>query len=226
MAHFSAILLFEQVRGEKERRELCKRLERDYTEHRQVDSEKPLARTLGEKSTDVPVIYDKGGWVFWMLHRLMGREASLEGIQDFLRRYVDSRDFPVLQDYVRVLREHVRDLDAFDAFVQQWFFEVVLPEYRITEAQRAARNEGVGGGWVVTATVENVGTGRMPVQVAAGGSGGPEEGAGEARVPLTLGAGERGEVEIPCDFEPERLVVDPDVEVLMLGREEATRRLQ
>ena len=40
----------------------------------------------------------------------------------------------------------------------------------------------------------------------------------DARVTITLGPGEEKEVAIPCDFKPERVVVDPDVNVLQLNR--------
>jgi hypothetical protein len=43
----------------------------------------------------------------------------------------------------------------------------------------------------------------------------------DARVSVVLGAGEEKAVVIPCVFAPERVVVDPDVTVLMLERKKA-----
>src|SRR6185436_10518853 len=43
----------------------------------------------------------------------------------------------------------------------------------------------------------------------------------DARATATLGAGERATVTIACGFEPKRVVVDPDVHVLMLERKKA-----
>jgi len=233
MAHFSTILLFGQVKGERGRRECCKRIESHYGDERRVDSEKPLVWTLGDKPSDTTVMYDKGGWVFWMLHRLLGEEAGFAGIREFVDEYSTGPDFPVLQDYVRVLLRHAPDEAAFDDFVDQWFLDVVVPEYRI-EGPRKSRD---GDGWLVTATVVNRGSGRMPVDVAAVRGKRPDErddGAAEsegedawriAREPVLLGAGESAEIEIRCDFEPERLVVDPDVTVLMLERDQAVASL-
>lgn len=227
-ANFSSILLFGQVKGEKDRIEFCRRIEKKYGDDRQVDSERPLVKILGDKAGDQTVTYDKGGWVFWMLYNLMGKEACLAGMSDFIGRYHAGPDFPVLQDFVAVMREHAPDPAAYDDFTRQWFFDVVAPEYRLS----GARKEGKGGAWTVTARVENAGTGRMPVELAAarGDRFPAKDDAGaepwrEARQTVTLGAGESAEVTLTCDFEPEELVVDPDARVLMLQRKKAVVKL-
>jgi hypothetical protein len=217
MAHFSTVLLFDEVKGEKERIEFCKRIEENYGDSRSVDTEKPIVRTMGDKASDTTVMYDKGGWVFWMLHRHLGEEASLAGIRDFIEQYQGGPDFPVLQDFVRVMRTHAPDPEAYDAFVDQWFFDVVVPEYVISDT----RLEPEGDRWIVTATVENVGTGKMPLEVSAyRGDRFDEDGEWQdARTVVEIGAGESAEVRIACDFEPKKLTVDPDATVLMLARE-------
>jgi ABC-2 type transport system permease protein len=92
---------------------------------------------------------------------------------------------------------------------------VVLPEYELSDA-RASK---AGGAWRATVAVRNAGTGRMPVQVAA------VAGSRDARATVTLGAGEWKTVSILCPFEPERIVVDPDVQVLQLRRKAAVAEL-
>jgi hypothetical protein len=47
----------------------------------------------------------------------------------------------------------------------------------------------------------------------------------DARATVTLAAGESRLVTVRCDFEPERLVVDPDVRVLQLKRKQAVAAL-
>jgi hypothetical protein len=42
----------------------------------------------------------------------------------------------------------------------------------------------------------------------------------EARQSIVLGAGEEQVVEIPCSFEPDRVLVDPDAMVLQLNRKD------
>ena len=93
-----------------------------------------------------------------------------------------------------------------------------------------------GGGWITTAEVENVGTGRMPVEVGAvRGERFPSDTtakkgkAGEAyaidAVTVTLGAKEKQAVTIRSAFKPARVVVDPNVRVLQLRRQSAETKL-
>ena len=97
----------------------------------------------------------------------------------------------------------------------------------VTEAKRAT----VGGGWDVTAKVTNRGSATMPVQVAAvtgerfDEKGVAKPGYREARGSVMLGKGESKEVRIRCPFRPERVVVDPDVQVLQLRRNTAVAKL-
>ncbi len=228
-ADFSAILLVEQVKGINARIDFCKRLEATYGKSRQADTERPLVKLDQEdrRPGDTTAIYDKGGWVFWMLLNHLGRDQALAGIQSFFKTYHGNPDHPVIQDFVTAMRPFARDPSAFDAFVQQWFFEVVVPEYQLSEA----RKSGSGPSWDVTARITNVGTGTIPVEVAAtrgerfakDGSASPEY--HEARTTMTLGNGETRDLSIPCPFEPDRIVVDPDAKVLQLQRKNAMAAL-
>jgi aminopeptidase N len=248
MAHFSTVLLFEQMRGERERIEFLKRIESSYGRQRQVDSEKPLVKIDGSRAGDSTVTYDKGGWVFWMLLNHMGRERCLAGLKEFLRRYHHQRDHAVLQDFVATLREFADDKSAYDAFTKQWFFEVVVPEYRLTEAKKTKLETSASPDhaeeWEVTARVENAGTGTMPVEIAAArgerfpdveppakddaavaaAKSAPAQSYADARTTVTLHAGESANVTIRCPFEPVRLLVDPDLRVLQLRREQAAAK--
>jgi ABC-2 type transport system permease protein len=228
MAHFSTVLLVDQVKGPAARIEFCRRIEARYGDRRQVDSERPLVKIDGSKPGDETVTYDKGGWVFWMLLNRMGREPMLAGLRHFIEMYKDGPDFPVLQDFTREMRPFAPDTTAYDAFVQEWFHEVKVPEYRLEGAKRA---EGGDGSWTVTARLRNAGGGTMPVEVAAvagerfGGDGSPSPDYHEARLLLEPGAGEEQEVAISCDFKPEKIVVDPDARVLQLRRKAAEAAL-
>ena len=225
MAHFSTLLLFEQLEGPAARRELARRFEESYGERRRKDAERPLVELDGSQPGDGVATYEKGGWVFWMLLRQMGRERMLAGLRAFLADYADNPDHPLLQDLLATLRPFARDPLAFDAFARQWFFDVVLPEYRFRDAERQRRADGT---WLASATLTNVGTGDLEVEVAAvrgERSAKQEDGYEESRSRVTLGAGESRRVAIACAFEPERLLVDPDVEVLMLSRKRAVADL-
>jgi hypothetical protein len=178
-----------------------------------------------------------------MLLQHMGRENALAGLQEFLRAYHRNPDHPVLQDFVATMRPFAPDAEAYDAFVQQWFFDVVVPEFRLSEAKRERVEDS--DSWRVSVRVENKGTGRVSVEVAAArGERFPEDaeeaavegevqaaepadaaqGYLDARAAVALGAGEAATVEILCPFEPERVLVDPDALVLQLEREHAIVR--
>ncbi len=130
---------------------------------------------------------------------------------------------------MNTLREFAPDTAAFDEFVAQGYFDVVVPEYRLEEAERRQLSEGGGIArvWETTFTLRNIGTGRMPVDVAVtvgepfDEEGNPIPDYQEERATVTLGAGEERVITLRSDFEPERIVVDPDVQVLQIRREHA-----
>ncbi|MCZ6835337.1 MAG: M1 family aminopeptidase, partial [Planctomycetota bacterium] len=163
MAHFSTLLLIEADLGLRERIGFAKQIESRYGDARRVDAERPLVKIDGSKNGDNTVTYDKGGFVFWMLLNHMGRENALAGCKEFITSYLDDEDCPVLQDFIRVMRPFAPDAEAYDAFTQQWFHEVVMPEYRFSDV---VRNEWEPGQWEVTFTIENKGTGTMPLEIA------------------------------------------------------------
>ncbi len=228
MAHYSTMMLLGEVLGERERIEFAKRIEERYGDGRQVDSERPLVKIDGSRPGDTTVTYDKGGWVMWMLMNHLGREQTLAGLQEFVAASIPGPDHPVLQDLIETLRPYAADPEAYDQFVHQWYFDVLVPEYELTDPKVAVD----GDGWTVSFTLENAGTGRMPVEVAVErGVRFPDEDDEDAepwreeRARLVLGAGESQRVELRVDFEPEVVLVDPDALVLQLDRKAALLRL-
>ena len=236
MSHYATMLLHEQVYGDRYRLEFGKRTESQYGRRRFVDAERPMVKTDGSRAGDGTVTYEKGAWVMWMLQQEMGRDNILAGLRAFIEKYNPDPDFPVLQDMLAVLRGFAPDTAAFDVFNRQWFEDVVVPEYRLSDVTKTRETDGTGGGqevWVVRGTIENVGTSYMTVEVAAtAGERWSDEGddsgrsvvaAGyrDARTEVTLGAGESAEFQIRAVFEPEQVLVDPDVLVLQLNRDAA-----
>jgi ABC-2 type transport system permease protein len=232
MAHFSTELLIDQVKGERDAMEFRKRIESRYGDRRRADAERKLLRLDGSKEGDETVTYDKSGWVFWMLMQRMGREATLRGMKDLIAAFSGNPDHPVLHDFVVHMRRYATDTASYDDFVKQWFDTVVVPEYRVHDAKTVA---APGGGWITTAVVENVGTGRMPIEVAAvQGERFPSDSTKKPKPAqpyqavldsLTLGAKEKHTVSIRTTFKPERVVVDPNVRVLQLRRQSAEAKL-
>jgi len=227
LAQFSTTLLLEEEKGFLAGIEFRKRMEEHYGNGRYPDAEKPLVKIDGSKAGDGTVTYEKGGWAFWMLYDLMGREPSLAAHRAFCERYKDGPDFPVIHDYLQVMRAFAPDADAFEAFVQTWFYEVVVPEYKISTLT-LDRKDGV---WQARATVRNDGTGTFPIEIAAakgsrmGDQGEPLPDYADARTVVTLPPGEEKEVVIASEFLPDRVLVDPDAKILQLERRKALRRV-
>ena len=222
MANYATMLLFEQVYGDRERMAFSRLCERDHVRSHVAGRSLPPVQTTGGD-------YNRGPWVMWMLQQEMGREHLLSGLRAFMEEYKAGPDYPVIQDMLAVLRDFAPDTAAFDAFAEQWFFGSVLPEYRLSDVTKVRE----GDEWVVRGTVENVGTGRMRVQVGAvagerwsdegedAGRSVVAEGYRDVRTEVVLGAGESARFVVRARFEPERVVIDPDVLVLQLNREAA-----
>jgi ABC-2 type transport system permease protein len=236
MAHFSTALLIEQIKGERDAMEFRKRIESRYGDTRQADAERKLLRLDGSKAGDGTVTYDKSGWVFWMLMQRMGREPTLRGMKDFIAAYTNNPDHPVLHDFVVHMRRYAPDTASYDDFERQWFDTVVVPEYRVHDAKTVAAPGGAG--WLTTAEIENVGTGRMPLEIAAViGERFPSDTAKAKKAAkkvepyqavletITLGGKEKQSVTIRTSFKPEKVVVDPNVRVLQLRRQSAEAKL-
>jgi hypothetical protein len=215
--------------------EFAKGIEDRYNNRRRPNDERPMYDVDGKRRSDTTVIYDRGGWVFWMIYDYLGHERALEGYRNFFQTWSASRDHPALQDFVAAMRPYAEDPLAYDVFARQWFEEKVVPQYAVHDAKKVAD----GNGYLVTLTLENVGTGLMPVEVAATrGARWQKPSAGakdpvytqrddyrDAREMVIIGSGESREVTIRCDFEPENVVVDPDVRILQLKRKQAMASL-
>lgn len=230
LAHFSTALLIEQVKGERNAIEFRKRIESRYGENRFADAERKLPRVDGFREGDNTLVYDKGGWVFWMLADRIGRAHALRGLKDLIARFEGQDDHPVLQDLVVHMRAYAPDTSAYDDFTRQWFDSVVVGEYKVDSATAVRRADGR---WETRAVVRNVGTATMPIDIAAvRGERFPDDTTkrsvaySRSMTRLVLAPAKAGQViVIETDFEPERVVIDPDVRVLQLRRASAERKV-
>ncbi len=220
MAHFSTGLLFEQIKGLRGRISFFETIEKQYNDRRSPDSERPMPEIDGSKDGDTTVTYDRGGWVFWMLLNEMGRDDCLLGLQSFVAKYSKKTDdYPVIQDFVSHMRPFAKNQESFDAFVNQWIFDKVVPEYKFGNVEKVADGEK----WIVKGTVKNVGTGTTQLEICASTNDRWIENESNpdyknARTTVTLGAGETKPFEIVCPFNPGQVIVDPDFLILQLNR--------
>ncbi len=228
MAHFSTALLMAQVKGELQGMEFRKRIESRYGDSRRSDAERSLARTDGSHDGDQTVTYDKGGFVFWMLWDLMGAEPNFAGLRQFIADHQNNPDHAVVPDFEAHMRRYAPDTAAYGQFARQWLDSVVVPEYRLS----AAKSVKTSDGWETSVHVENVGTGRMPVEVAVLAGERALDPSETAKAPyqaaattIVLGGKEAKDVTIRSSFKPDRIVTDPNVRVLQLRRAAAVVKL-
>lgn len=222
LAEFSACMLVHHELAAEQARVLRRRWEKQYVEGRSPDNERPLNRVDGSRGGDGVVTYQRAGWVFWMLRGLMGEEALLAGLRDFIATWRDGvatddgLDFPLVEDLVASLRPHAPDAAAFDDFVGRWILGTDLPELAV----RDAAVEKAGDGYRVTGELANVGTGRVEVRVRVEGRKpeGKETRPLQADTVVPVSAEAPGRFEIATDFVPVRILVDPEVELLFTGR--------
>lgn len=224
MANFATLLLYEAERSDAARRSLALRLEERYLEARRVDSERPLTQIVESRPGDEETVAAKGAWALSMLRDRLGDAATLGALAAFAERARADAIGGTLEDFLEEALERSVDRAVDRHLVEQWFAGRVLPELRLEEV----RVRPAGGEWLVSARLENVGSGMVDVAVAAVGSA--PSGAGAE--PLTAlrtaravapGAPRRLEWRIP--FRPERLVVDPEVRLLQLHRARALARV-
>ena len=217
MANYSALLLHESENGLAARIAFARQLERSYLEQRRVSAERPLLATVERQASDEAVLSQKGAWVLWMLHNQLGRDRMLAGLRELIGHHVRSRDHATPQDLIAVLRAQAEDPAAYQAFVDQWLDGVVLPEFELS----AATVERTADGWRAAATITQLGTGTVEVELAAQRG---EQVTGRTTVRLAPGASER--VAWDLATQPERIVVDPDALVLQLNRDRAVAELR
>lgn len=225
MATYASMLLIEEELGDRARQSLARQMEQDYMSQRDTDSERALAYMTADQSpSDRSIVFNKGAWVQRMLHEHLGRETTLAGLRAFVDHYVHDGSQPTLQDFLAFLRTSAEDPEAYDAFVDQWFFDIVVPEFRLTDIEAAETD----GEWVVRANLTHVGTGRVEVEVAARGiqdSDGTGQGAPRVLTRVSIAPGEVVGIEMRTPFVPAEIVVDPDVRLLQRGRDEARARV-
>lgn len=226
MAHFSTALLLEEEKGPAARRAFLERIETSYSEGRRADAARPLVEVDGSRPGDGTLTYDRGGWAFWMLMERMGRDRMLRGLRSFVDRYRHGPDYPVLHDFLAHMESFAADTAAYREVTDRWFRSVEVPEYRIRGAE--VRRD-TAGGWRTELAVENIGTGRPPVELAVvHGRRDTTDAAGyrASGAVARIGEGETDTLVVRSSFRPDRAVVDPGVRVLMLERDAARRELE
>jgi hypothetical protein len=239
LANYAAIRLVEKELGVRQRIGLMKKMEFRYVFSRRGDDEQALNKVDGSKPTDQTVTYERGGWAFWMLSRLMGVDAFHKGLAEMIRKYpAGTQDAPLVEDLLEVLREHAPDKAAFDTFADQWIKGKALPNIFMDDVKVA---DGASAeARKVTGKIRNDGTGKVEVEIAASigqrypaaksllpapAEKKPAVEYRDARTKVTVEAGKSVDFTIESPFVPDKVTFDPDLNLLLIGRDRAEKKL-
>ncbi len=228
LAEYSAMLLVDETRGERERLLFLQQEEDAYLRGRTADEELPLSELQLEGA---PVWYNKGCLVFYMLERRIGRERLHAGLRRFVERWRQTTaGHPTLRDLLLELRAAHRG-EYLEWFYDQWFDRVIVPDLAF-DSEPVLREER--GTWTVEFSATNLREGRVPVQVEAlrgewrpahrrSGASAELEKSGALLVWLEGGKSTRGV--ISSSFRPEALVIDRLHECIDFDRTNNARKL-
>ena len=189
-----------------------------------------MTRVDGSRPGDGVVTYPRSGFVFWMLRGLMGEDAMLAGLKDFVVRWCegveteDGLDFPLIEDLIESLRPHAPDPEKFDSFVSQWVKGKALPELEVTDTLVSQDQTG----YIVTGKLTNLGTGEATVRLRFLDGESTKNGKKPEfqEVTVSVKAGETISFQAQTRFKPVNLVCDPDVELLFAGRKRTETTLK
>ena len=260
LAHYSTLLMEERFNGRVAARNRRIEYEMIYVVTRAPDVERPIVRIDGSERSDRLLWYDKGAMVFWMISETIGRENFIAALRSFIGEFSFQYDHPTIHDLLRHIRAHAQP--EHEEFINQWFYDVVLPKVEVTSAS----SEEIGGGYVTTALIKNSGSGIINLEVEVANRrrlstavgiepsimpfsfddlpdpyGWEEELKNQdenetkpdeqvpyraVRAAIILSPGEEKEISIETPFEPGHILLDPDANILMGGRQLAQRALQ
>jgi ABC-type transport system involved in multi-copper enzyme maturation permease subunit len=219
LANYSALLMAERYEGEAKRHQMFEDYEDRYLRRRDANEEQPLALVDGTRRGDEALSYNRGGIVFYMLHRRLGEERMLAGLGEFIRRFSFQADHPTMTDLRAVFTElHPETAPLF----AQYVFGKAIPDPYYARVGRAAAD---GGAWRVAFTVENRASGDLDLVVAASAGEKGKADYRESRAAVALRGTAPVTGEIACDFKPERVEMDPDRTVLLQERKQGRRDL-
>ncbi|NND72297.1 MAG: M1 family metallopeptidase [Rhodothermales bacterium] len=146
--------------------------------------------------------YQKGGWVLHMLRREIGDETFWEGIRNYYAKHRDSN--ALTSDFAAVME----DVSGVDLawFFDQWIFTPSIPALDVSWSYNELERRVI-----VDARQSHIGryVYQLPVQLRFDNPDGSQSEVHQFR----MSAGS-GRYTFPADVKPERVVVDPDVNLL------------
>lgn len=161
LANYATLLVAEAAEGDAKRRRLFRQFEDRYLRQRDPNEERPLVLIDGDRRGDNAVMYSRGGVVFYMLDRVLGRERMLAAMKEYVRRYSFQEDHPTMTDFVALFRELYPETAPFLA---QYIEGKAIPNPAFTSAKSESLPDGR---WRVAFEIANRGEGDIDLVIEA-----------------------------------------------------------
>jgi predicted NACHT family NTPase len=167
-----------------------------------------------------------------MLSNLMGRDQLNKGLAELIQKFpAGSSDSPLLEDLIEIVRAHAPDKSAYDQFINQWVKGSVMPDLQWLDVKLTKLGEK---DYQVTGKLKNSGTGTVMVAIATttGKRFKKKNSVSETKSEyqtasqmVKIEAGQSSDFSIQSSFTPEKVVFDPDFQLLLRGRDRSERKL-
>ncbi len=195
-AEYSGLLTVQGVLGERAFQQELDESREDYL--LVIGADRPITAYTAVNSGAVGslIVYAKGALVLHMLRYVLG-EAKFQQLFSSLVR--ENRYKAIRIETVQEFAERLHG-EPLNWFFQQWFYQVVVPDYRIVSASSVAE----GSGYRTTATVRNAGTGTMPVEV-----GFVQDNNAVVTGKVTVGTREEKTVTVTTERRVTKVIADP-----------------
>lgn len=170
--------------------------------------ENPDYRIVHDNLTDMSQVtsiqtYQKGSWILHMLRGVMGTEAFWAGIRSYYQRYQNAN--ATTDDFRREM-EAASGIDL-RPFFQQWLYEPGALKIEASWGYNAGKKEV---SLKVAQTQEDGSLFKMPLEIAIYGSEPNQKTIKSVKI-----ESQKSKFDLPIDFEPTKIVLDPNTWILM-----------
>jgi|GEM_PF-5820214 len=217
LATYSALIAADELLPPSSRQMLFEDFEYFYVRYRLPDDERPLSLVDGTHRADRPVMYQRAGMVFYMLHHVLGPEVMLGALREFIEETTRHSRLPVIADLLAIIENRSpRSKPLLDQFVRG--MAIPNPQFVKLDKTRMGTDS-----WNVTFTISNRGSGDVPVTVSAVGIAEGQRREVRTVISMTGSAPVSGQLDVP--FDPRIVEIDPERVVLLEQRRTGRRRL-
>lgn len=157
LTEYLFFLAYQERFGKENGKKILERWQKIYLDEIQKKGESPIIKTDLLTPGHFGVVYNKGAYVFHMLHYILGDEKFYELIRNFSSKWKWKN--ASFSDFKNSLQEVVKE--DLDWFFKDWIESTKKLDYAISDVKSIKEKDG----YTTTVTVSNLGEISMPVDV-------------------------------------------------------------